>query len=333
MKHRHICPRTTTPIHNNNCLLICAQDRVRTIWTPWSSLSRHRHQNIFAYTMRVPSSVNKLCVCILKPCVCRPAPHFPSPHAECGDGVRSGTELCDDSNAISGDGCSNTCHVECGFNCTLVSNVADVCTSRCGDSTRASNEACDDGNLGDSDGCSSSCVTEAGWITNGGSDHCTLSAASKCAANSAPDLAKAVCLCNTGYTGNAVNCWQCGAGTYKNTLGTGACIACDAISISPTGSTVLADCIACASNSGPNNEKTNCLCNMGYTATAGGCSACAAGKYKPTRGSGLCNDCDAGFISPAGSTVVGACTACGLNSTRVRAYVQACSRVRVRTHV
>ncbi|XP_038156424.1 pappalysin-2 [Cyprinodon tularosa] len=49
---------------------------------------------------------------------------FPSPplvytHGQtyCGDGVIQGTEECDDSNLLDGDGCSKKCHKETGFNC------------------------------------------------------------------------------------------------------------------------------------------------------------------------------------------------------------------------
>ncbi|KAM4560705.1 LOW QUALITY PROTEIN: pappalysin-2-like [Fundulus diaphanus] len=50
--------------------------------------------------------------------------HSPSPplvytHGQtyCGDGVIKGTEECDDSNLLDGDGCSKKCHKEMGFNC------------------------------------------------------------------------------------------------------------------------------------------------------------------------------------------------------------------------
>lgn len=36
----------------------------------------------------------------------------------CGNGVLTGGETCDDSNATSGDGCSSTCGIEAGFVCT-----------------------------------------------------------------------------------------------------------------------------------------------------------------------------------------------------------------------
>jgi len=48
----------------------------------------------------------------------------------CGDGVRSYTEVCDDGNALSGDGCSFDCQlVETGFECNYNPVVNhDTCT-------------------------------------------------------------------------------------------------------------------------------------------------------------------------------------------------------------
>lgn len=45
----------------------------------------------------------------------------------CGDGVVGSTEECDDDNADAGDGCSDTCTVEAGFNCDT-SVAPTVCT-------------------------------------------------------------------------------------------------------------------------------------------------------------------------------------------------------------
>ncbi len=82
----------------------------------------------------------------------------------CGDSERTASEICDDGNTINDDGCSATCTVECGYNCTggTPSN-ADTCQSPCGDGKKASDEACDDGNTVDGDGCSDNCTKERGW--------------------------------------------------------------------------------------------------------------------------------------------------------------------------
>ena len=54
---------------------------------------------------------------------------------------------------INGDGCSNACLVEDGWDCT-----ADMCNEICGDGIMVGDEICDDGNLNDNDGCDFSCT-------------------------------------------------------------------------------------------------------------------------------------------------------------------------------
>jgi len=50
---------------------------------------------------------------------------------ECGDGIIVGTEACDDDDTDDGDGCSATCTVEAGYECT---GAPSTCTNmRCGD--------------------------------------------------------------------------------------------------------------------------------------------------------------------------------------------------------
>ncbi|MCP3100454.1 Ig-like domain-containing protein [Myxococcus sp. K15C18031901] len=43
----------------------------------------------------------------------------------CGDGVLGGSELCDDGNQLSGDGCNSVCEVEPGYTCTGQPSVCD----------------------------------------------------------------------------------------------------------------------------------------------------------------------------------------------------------------
>jgi cysteine-rich repeat protein len=87
----------------------------------------------------------------------------------CGDGRRTGSEVgqagyCDDGNFVSGDGCSGTCSIECGYTCAGGNDImADTCRTTCGDGLLAGSEACDDGNSVNDDGCSSSCKVEVGW--------------------------------------------------------------------------------------------------------------------------------------------------------------------------
>ena len=72
----------------------------------------------------------------------------------CGDEILI-SEECEDQNEISGDGCSSSCEVEWGFNCTK--EVPSVCWSICGDGTQVGEEECDDGNQNEEDGCDSKC--------------------------------------------------------------------------------------------------------------------------------------------------------------------------------
>lgn len=45
----------------------------------------------------------------------------------CGNGVREGTEDCDDGNYINGDGCSGTCQLESYYQCdTSLPNVCRI---------------------------------------------------------------------------------------------------------------------------------------------------------------------------------------------------------------
>ena len=62
----------------------------------------------------------------------------------CGDGIAQAVEQCDDSNLVSGDGCSSLC----------------VC-ELCGDGYKCKSEQCDDGNGTNGDGCSSTCLLES----------------------------------------------------------------------------------------------------------------------------------------------------------------------------
>ena len=72
------------------------------------------------------------------------------------------TEQCEDGNDKSGDGCSQTCEIEEGYQCIngLLPHFPQKCTPICGDSLIKPPETCDDGNTRDGDGCSSLCQIE-----------------------------------------------------------------------------------------------------------------------------------------------------------------------------
>ena len=84
---------------------------------------------------------------------------------------RTGSEGCDDSGTISGDGWSSTCSVEVGWQCTGgTTSSKDVCTEICGDGIRFNTVAtyCDDGNNISGDGCTSGWSKETGWTWSDG---------------------------------------------------------------------------------------------------------------------------------------------------------------------
>jgi len=51
---------------------------------------------------------------------CEPANSDDPCVSNCGDGIKTGAEPCDDGNLVDGDGCSSTCTVEDGFTCDVV---------------------------------------------------------------------------------------------------------------------------------------------------------------------------------------------------------------------
>jgi len=100
-----------------------------------------------------------------------PAPDA-TPTGLCGNGVKNPeTELCDDGNKVSGDGCTDACRIEPGFTCP---SAGLPCVAvECGDGVRAGDEDCDDGNLNDTDGCSAKCRIEDGFKCPPGGGTCS----------------------------------------------------------------------------------------------------------------------------------------------------------------
>jgi len=87
----------------------------------------------------------------------------------CGDGVLQADEVCDDRNALGGDGCSAKCdEIEIGWTCP---EVGGFCNSNpaCGNGKIEAPETCDDRNQVGDDGCSATCETELGWTCPQGS--------------------------------------------------------------------------------------------------------------------------------------------------------------------
>ena len=81
----------------------------------------------------------------------------------CGDGMVNGSEVCDDGNALPGDGCTGICTTEPNFDCPPTGGAC-MSTVRCGDGLRTPGEACDDMNNDSNDGCNADCtVVEPGY--------------------------------------------------------------------------------------------------------------------------------------------------------------------------
>ena len=98
------------------------------------------------------------------------------PSGYCGDGIINSPEICDDKNAISGDGCNKNCQIEYGWNCIGVPSTCFKLPS-CGNGKREINEECDDGFRKPNDGCSPSCEIEDGYVCHedkNGLSYCTI---------------------------------------------------------------------------------------------------------------------------------------------------------------
>jgi fibro-slime domain-containing protein len=98
--------------------------------------------------------------CTIEPgYACTPPPGPSVCHVTvCGDGIKEGSEQCDDGNLVPYDGCSPTCTIE------PKCNGAGGCTGVCGDGLVFPGEQCDDGNTVSGDGCSSTCTIEPGFV-------------------------------------------------------------------------------------------------------------------------------------------------------------------------
>jgi fibro-slime domain-containing protein len=99
-------------------------------------------------------------------------PNAPPP-LNCGDGMLTSDEACDDGNLASGDGCAANClSVERGYSCNPPGKPCRQ-IARCGDGIVAESEACDDGNAVDGDGCSTRCRLELGYKCSGMPSACS----------------------------------------------------------------------------------------------------------------------------------------------------------------
>lgn len=105
----------------------------------------------------------------------------PLPTGQCGDGMRSFGEECDDGNTIDGDGCSSECRVETGYTCENGTCAEITPAENCGNGVVDDGEVCDDGNTVSGDGCMSNCMRiEEGYECPPYGGMCALTGTSVC---------------------------------------------------------------------------------------------------------------------------------------------------------
>jgi MYXO-CTERM domain-containing protein len=206
----------------------------------------------------------------------------------CGDGLVEATETCDDGSLAAGDGCSATCKIETGYQCTgtpsQCSDINECATNNGGCSVNAicTNAApgfacaCASGFSGDGITCvdADECATNHGGCAADAT--CTNTSGSR------------TCACNAGFTGDGVTCTDvdecatdnggCAADAKCTNTSGGRSCACSA-GYSGDGVTCM-DIDECASGNGGCAQvcvnaagSFTCACNSGYALASDG-SAC-----------------------------------------------------------
>ena len=177
-------------------------------------------------------------------------------------------------------------------------------------------------NLASTSGCTTCGVQTYSLAAAGSCEACAANSQAPAGSDAATD-----CICNRGYSGpDGGPCGACQAGTYKDQVGSGACVTCGAGEFSAAGSiscggcgadTYAASgagaCSACPADSqapAGSSVVEDCECNAGYTGPDGGsCEACGVGFYKPLKGSNPCIGCAPGkYQDETGQTE---CDPCG----------------------
>ncbi len=195
----------------------------------------------------------------------------------CGDSIIVGNEVCDDGNANSGDGCSDLCQLEAGYECTVDTAPADgICDTtgagsvslQCGNGALDMGEVCDDGNAAAGDGCDASCSVEAGYgcdIDASADGICDTAGAGSVVPICGDGLVIATEVCDDGNAANGDGCssscqLEAGYGCVTDTMPADAvCDTGGAGSVTP----VCGDSIIVAAE----------VCDDGNTSAADGCSA------------------------------------------------------------
>jgi Tyrosine-protein kinase ephrin type A/B receptor-like len=173
------------------------------------------------------------------------------------------------------------------------------------------------------------CICNAGWYGDPGGPCTQCEVGSWCYAG-----VKAVCPVNTssawgsdeqvdckclaGYTGaDGFACAPCVAGTYKTDAGSDVCTSCGGGTYSTTAAaTTSATCLSCPSNTFSlvrSDELIDCKCLAGHSADEDGaeCTACAAGTYKASTGTGTCISCETDtYSTDTAATTAATCLGC-----------------------
>jgi len=91
----------------------------------------------------------------------------------CGDGILTDGEACDDGNTKGSDGCMADCSAtEAGYSCNPPGAACHELVV-CGDGIAAASEQCDDGSTKSGDGCSERCQFESGFKCSGTPSVCS----------------------------------------------------------------------------------------------------------------------------------------------------------------
>jgi cysteine-rich repeat protein len=257
--------------------------------------------------------------------------------AICGDSRRAYNELCDDGNTVAGDGCSSTCTIESGWNCSefftcktipqcLLANPCAANTN-CVDLPGTVRCECSVSFYGDglvTGSACTACPTNAG--TNGSSN---VRQASGCSCNNgfvqAAGSSRLTCIneleCKT------VGRHDCdGNATCADTVGSFTCT-CNrgyATAVNATAGTKCTEvdeCTAGTHNCDPRAQCTNtvgsflCACEKGYfdptvdmLGVVGSCSTCPGGTYSNAVASVNCSVCPGNSSSDPASVSVSNCS-------------------------
>ena len=131
------------------------------------------------------------------------------------------------------------------------------------------------------------------------------------------------CKCLSGYKAleDGLACTACVAGTYKTATGAGLCDECGVDTYSTAvAATAVSTCTTCPTNTfslSKSNELVDCSCLAGHDADSNGleCTACIAGTYKTTTGTGSCEACGVDTYShTVGASDAGTCIGCPDNT-------------------